>query len=174
MTDDLRFDLELAEWLRDGPEGTAADVAAAAFGRARSTRQRAAWQVPLSWSAPGFPIDLTGVRLVGLAVGALALLLLGSLLLVAFSHRSPPPPWPIVFTRSDSVYVAAPDGSGAHAIYSPPVGFGTADVRWSPDHSTIAVLIGSDTEGRVVILDPTGNVDGMLTTSRQRGTSLPP
>jgi Tol biopolymer transport system component len=105
-------------------------------------------------------MEFTPVRLAGLAAVAAALLLLGVLVALSSGPRPRPQPFPIAFSRADQVYVAAPDGSGAHRIYTPPAGFGTGGVRWSLDHSKIAVEISSEAEGRLVILAPDGDVVG--------------
>jgi Tol biopolymer transport system component len=165
MTDRMRADTDLAGWFADGPTTARRDVTDAAFARARAIRQRPAWQTGAWWTS-GLPavgrvaIDPVLARRVTVVAVVAALLLIGMFSVAIIGHRPATHPFPLAFSRADSVYMADADGTHVRLLFTPPAGFGFGDLRWSPDHSRVAIEIGDDSSDRLVIVDVSGRVMG--------------
>ncbi|HEY4227895.1 MAG TPA: hypothetical protein VGM49_06120 [Candidatus Limnocylindrales bacterium] len=179
MTNPMRRDPDLARWFADGPTTSRGEVIDAAFARARATRQRSAWQAGAWWTT-GVPavglrsMDPGLARRVAVVAAVGALLVLGLLSIAMIGQGPTPRPFPLVFSRADRVYAAEADGSQVHLLYAPPAGFGTGDVRWSPDHSRIAIQIRDDAGSRLVIVDRSGQVLGDASTGKGLGFAWSP
>jgi hypothetical protein len=179
MTDRMRADTDLAGWFADGPTTSRRDVTDAAFARARATRQRSAWQTGAWWTT-GLPatglrtIDPDLARRVALVALVGAMLLLGLLAVSVIGRRPAAHPYPFVFSRADRVYMADADGTHVHLLFTPPAGFGTGDLHWSPDHSRIAIQIRDVALSRLVIVDRSGHVIGDASTSNGIGFAWSP
>lgn len=130
-------DARLSAWMvEDGQDRGSREALATALSRARATRQRRRWSMPLGWppigGLGGAVVPVPAMTL--MVAGLLVLALLAALLLAASRPTVPKPFGPagnglIAYASGGRLYVAMPDGTGARRLVETP------GSQWGPAFS---------------------------------------